>query len=95
MTAALFEFGQQFRQNFGFWNYKDIVHDLADLRTSYARRHGLAQVDQPQTHPADQLLVIKDADDVLGAALRIVDRDAGVLAFDYAVEGFVERQIGG
>ena len=32
---------------------------------------------------------------MLGAALRIVDRDAGVLAFDHAGQGFVEREVAG
>ena len=54
---------------------------------------GCAEIDQPQAHPAHEILVIKHADDVLGAALRIVNRDAGVLAFDHAVQGFVEGEI--
>jgi len=32
---------------------------------------------------------------VLGAALRVVDGDARVLAFDNAIQGFVEGEIGG
>ena len=56
---------------------------------------GLAEIAQAQAHPAHQVFVIEHADDVLGAALRIVDRDARVLAFDHAGQGFVELQVGG
>ncbi len=55
----------------------------------------LAKIDQAKPNPANELFVIKNADDVFGAALRIVNRDARVLAFDHAVEGFIEREIGG
>src|SRR5580693_7752832 len=95
VAAAFFEFGQQFRQHLGLGNDQHIVHDVADLGAGDTRGQGLSEIDQPQPYPADQLFVIEDADDVLGAALRVVDGDARVLAFDHAVEGLVKREVGG
>ncbi len=37
VTAALFEFVEQFGQDFGFGNDQNIVHDLADLSAGDAR----------------------------------------------------------
>jgi len=56
---------------------------------------GWPRLTRRKPHPADKLFVVKDADDVLGAALRVVDGDARVLAFDNAIQGFVEGEIGG
>ena len=71
------------------------MHDLADLHAGDARGQGLSEIAEPQAHPAHEVFVIKHTDDVLGTALRVVDRDAGVLAFDHAGQGFVEQEIGG
>src|ERR1700691_1903568 len=95
ITPALFEFVEEFGEDFGFGNDQDIVHDLADLGTRDARCQRLAEIDEAEAHPADEFLVIKDADDVFGATLRVVNRDTRVLPFDDAVEGFIEGEVGG
>src|ERR1700722_13547013 len=95
VAAALFEFIQQLRQNFCFGDDEHIVHDLANLRARNTRGHGLAKIHQLEPHPADELLVIKNANNVFRPALRIVNRNARMLAFDHAVQRFVEREIGG
>ena len=51
----------------------------------------LAEIAEAQAHPAHEIFVIEHADNVLGAALRVVDRDARVLAFDHAGQSFVEH----
>ncbi len=67
------------------------MHDLTDLHLrdagSCRRSCGLGQA---EAHPAHQVFGIEHADDVLGAALRIVDGNARVLLINYAGEGFFE-----
>src|SRR5215469_715550 len=93
MTPTLFEFGEQFRQNLGLGNYDHVVHDLPDLHASDARGCGLPEVAQAQPHPAHKVLIVENADDVFWAALRVVDRDAGMLAFDHPGKCIIELKV--
>src|SRR5580700_11659499 len=95
MAAAIFKFSEQFRQDFRFRHDQHVVHDLADLHAGDAGRGGLAKIAEAQTHPAHEVFVVEHADNVFGAALRIIDRDARVLAFNHAGQGFIELQVGG
>ena len=45
-------------------------------------------------HEAGDVFGVDDADDVLGAGGGIVDGDAGVLLFDDAGGGLLERHVG-
>ena len=53
------------------------------------------EIAEAQPHPAHEVFVVEHADNVLRAALRIVDRNARVLAFDHACQSLVELQVGG
>ena len=70
------------------------MHDVADLHTRDAHGERLAKIDQPKPNPTDQLLVIQYSHNMFRPALRIVNRDAGVLPFHHAVQGFIEHEIG-
>src|SRR5579872_211860 len=95
MAPSFFELRQQLRQHFRLGNHHHVVHDLGYLHAGDAGSGGLAQVAQAKAHPAHQVFVIKHSDNVLGTALRIVNRDARVLSFDHAHEGLVEHKVGG
>src|SRR5215469_15222963 len=93
MTPTLFEFGEQFRQNLGLGNYDHVVHDLPDLHASDARGGGLPEVAQAQSHPAHKGIIVENADDVFRAALRVVERGAGVWASDQLGKCIIELKV--
>ena len=96
VTLAALEFDQQFKERFGFGDDQHIVHDLVDLHLGNAGGGGWdGGLRQTEAHPAHEIFGVKDADDVLGAARRVVDGDAGVLLVDDAGESLVEREVGG
>src|SRR4029077_19265611 len=66
----------------------------SDLHAGDAGCGGLAEVAQTETHPAHQVLVVKDADDVLGPALRIKYWHPRVLTFHNAAESIVKLEVG-
>ena len=94
-AAALLELEDEVKDGLGFWDHEDVTHDLADAHLddgcgSEAGGGGAAEV-----HEAGEVFGVEDADDVLGAALLVVDGDAGVLMVNEAgAGGFNERVAG-
>ena len=95
------EIAEQVEQRLGFRHNQHVVHDLADfhladlyLRNAHHRDHGTGR-SQTQARPAHEVFGVKHSDNVFGAALRIIDRNARVLIVDHARQRFVEREVGG
>ena len=82
MPFPLFEFDRAVRARTCLRHDQDIVHDLPDLHLGDTRRAGQSRIGSAEAHPAHQIFGIEHADDMFGAALRIVDRNPGVLLID-------------
>src|SRR5271167_1822108 len=59
------------------------------------RGSGCQGLSEAEASPSHQILGIEDSDDVLGTTQGVVDRNAGMLLFDDAGQGFVEREVAG
>ena len=70
----------------------EVQKVVAAHRERYGRLDVLVNA---EAHPAHEIFGVEDSDDVFGAALRIVDGDAGVLLVDDAGQGIVEVEVGG
>ena len=97
MAFALLEFREKIGQRLGLGNHQHLAHDVAHFEIAGPRdwNVGRGAASQAIAHPAHEVLGIEHADDVLGAALRIIDRDARVLLVDHLFEGLLEGHVAG
>src|SRR5271154_3269420 len=94
VATALLKLLKKLDGELGLGDDGDLAHDTANGETRLALA-AHRERDATEVHEAGDVFGVDDADDGFGTGGGIIDRDAGVLLFDDAGGGLLQRHVGG